>query len=208
MNGIPLTKSEINIIIKLRQRGYSMTEIMKEINRGSSTVYRYIKNVKILPKYLDILKSKQGGSMSRSLRNWNVAKDRARSIIANIPTLEQRMYLLSGIYWGEGDKRELSLINSDPQLVRCFIECLGDIGVSKDMLKISLRLFENIDAGEAVKFWSDVLSVNARDVRIGEIIKSNKIGKLKYGMCRVRVAKSSRYFKLLMSIINEIKAKL
>lgn len=38
-----------------------------------------------------------------------------------------------------------------------------------------------------------------------DIIQGKKVGKLKFGMCRLRVEKSSKEFKLLLSLINVIK---
>jgi hypothetical protein len=38
------------------------------------------------------------------------------------------------------------------------------------------------------------------------VIKGKKIGKLKYGMCRLRVKKVGRYFKLIISMIDLIKS--
>ena len=37
------------------------------------------------------------------------------------------------------------------------------------------------------------------------MVKGSKKGKLEFGMCRLRVEKNSKEFKLLMSLINVVK---
>ncbi len=120
---------------------------------------------------------------------------------------EQRLLLLLGIYWGEGNKRELNLINSDPALIKTFLSCLYDMGMKKEELRITLRLYDGIDKEKSRRFWAKLLSIRIKDIRNINTIQGNKIGKLKYGMCRVRVAKSAPYFKLIMSLLSEIKER-
>ena len=115
------------------------------------------------------------------------------------------MLVLSCIYWGEGNKTELNLINSDPSMIKVVINCLKELGVKDDELKISLRLFENINKKEAISFWTDILNLPCNTIQKINIISGKKIGKLKYGMCRLRVKKGGKYFKLLMSMIDLIK---
>lgn len=207
MNGIPITQSEIDLIISLRKTGHSLPEIKQITKRGSSTVFKYIKNVPISLKNATILKIKQGGSKKRAKKAWDEAGIKAQELISNSLSFEQRLCLLAGIYWGEGTKKELNLINSDPQLIKVFISCLQDIGVKKEQLRINLRLYNGIDKRKAILFWSKLLAVKPEQIGKTEIIQGQKISKLKFGMCRVRVAKGAQYFKLLISLINEIKKK-
>lgn len=41
-----------------------------------------------------------------------------------------------------------------------------------------------------------------------EIVKGNGYSKFEFGMCRLRVEKSSKEFKLLISLINNIKEQI
>ena len=206
MHGKPITKQEIKKIIELRRTGHSLPEIMRTTKRCSSTVFKYIKNVQVFPKYLSILKIKQGGSRRRADNAWQEASIRAHKMMAGSISKIQRIGILVGIYWGEGNKNELNLINSDPSLIKTFISCLHDIGINNNQIKIGLRLHEEINKDTAVRFWSDYLSMESNKISGIETIKrGNKKGKLKYGMCRVRVAKSAPYFKLIISLINEIR---
>lgn len=102
----------------------------------------------------------------------------------------------------------MNLINSDSELIRVFLRCLDDLGVKREELKISLRLYEDVNYKEAKIFWSKITGVSQNLFTGVEIITGKKYGKLRYGMCRVRVRKSSYYFKLIMNMIDLIKSKL
>ncbi len=205
MRGKPITKKEISKIIRLRKTGHSLPEIVRALQRGSSTVFKYTKDVEIPSPYLSQLKIKRGGSRKRANKAWGEARLQADKRMSRSLSADQRLYLLVGLYWGEGNKTELNLINSDPGLIKTFISCLSDLGIRKDQIKIGLRIHDDIRAADAIDFWSHLLSINASAIRSIEIIKGKKTAKLRYGMCRVRVAKSAPYFKLLISLINKVK---
>jgi len=203
--GKPKTSKEIiSKIIYLRSRGASISEISKYTNKSKSVVSKYIKEVRVLSKFKLILKKKQDGSKFRSEKLWNESRINAKKIIKKIK-LRDKVFLLIGIYWGEGTKKELNIINSDPVLLRAFVDCIKEIGVSKDRIKASIRLYNNINEKEAIKYWSNILELRKNQFYNIELIKGNKKGKLKFGMCRLRIKKSSKEFKLLMSLINTVK---
>ena len=204
MPKLSLSSREVSKIIKLRKTGHTLYEIKNLTKRSNGTVWKYIKNIDILPKYQDIWKAKRGGSKAKSNRDWQEAKLNAVKIIKDIG-FKEKMLVLSCIYWGEGNKTELNLINSDPSMIKVVINCLKELGVKDDELKISLRLFENINKKEAISFWTDILNLPCNTIQKINIISGKKIGKLKYGMCRLRVKKGGKYFKLLMSMIDLIK---
>lgn len=207
MPKVPISKHEIKQIIDLRKTGHSINEIREIVRRGNSTVFKYIKNIKVLPQYKLILKSKQGGSIKKSRDNWNSAASSARKLIRSI-VKRDRLLILAALYWGEGNKRELNLNNSDPILIRTFIECLKDLGVRKEELKITLRLYEDINVQKAKTFWANILDISEDKILGVTILAGKKVGKLEYGMCRVRVTRGAPYFKLIMSVINLIKSDL
>ena len=204
MPKLSLSSREVSKIIKLRKTGHTLYEIKNLTKRSNGTVWKYIRNINILPRYQDIWKAKRGGSKAKSNRDWQEAKLNAVKIIKDIG-FKEKMLVLSCIYWGEGNKTELNLINSDPSMIKVVINCLKELGVKDDELKISLRLFENINKKEAISFWTDILNLPCNTIQKINIISGKKIGKLKYGMCRLRVKKGGKYFKLLMSMIDLIK---
>ncbi|MDE1940662.1 MAG: hypothetical protein KGI66_00915 [Patescibacteria group bacterium] len=206
MNGTRLTKEEIELMISLRKTGHSLPEIYELTRRGYGTVYRCTKDIRVLPEYSERLKCKQGGSKTRADLKWKESKQDADLMLGN-DSFEMRLCILACLYWGEGNKRELSLINSDPGLIKVFVECLINIGVPKEMIKVNLRLHKDVNRKKSIEFWKDLLSVKKSVIGHIEIIRGKKKGKLKYGMCRIRVAKSAPYFKLILSSIEVIKER-
>ncbi len=197
--------SVIKRIVNLRKTGHSLPEIQKIVGRGGSTVFKYIQGVSVLPEYKQILKSKQGGSIAKSNRDWLEAHQNSKNLLDSITT-KDRLVVLACLYWGEGDKRDLSLNNSDPALIKVFVECLKCIGVKKEDLRITLRLYEDINENQARVYWAKIVGISEKKILGINFLPGKKRGKLKYGMCRVRVTKGGPYFKLIMSMIDLIKS--
>lgn len=207
MGKLMTSHKTINKIVNLREKGYSITEISSRVNKSKSVISKYIQNVNVLPEYKEILKRKQGGSKVRSEDLWIKSKILASKILGKIEKRD-KMILLMGIYWGEGTKNELNVINSDPILLRAFINFVGDLGVSRDRIRASIRIYDNINYSDALSFWSNILDLNKNSFFKPEIIKGNKKSKFEFGMCRLRVKKSSKEFKILMSLINNAKEQI
>lgn len=207
MHGKPVTKKEAKQIKSLRETGHSISEICAALKRGKSTVQRYVKNVAVLPKFADVLKRKQGGSIARAEKLWKKSEIYAEKLLNKI-NKKEKLLVLAAIYWGEGTKRELNIINSDPDLIRVFIACLKEIGVGGDDLRVSVRVYGNININKAKKYWAKVCGINIKNIINVNVLKGNKVGKLPYGMCRVRVTKSASSFKLIISMIKFIKKRL
>lgn len=205
MAGVPLNPLEIQRIHFLRETGHSISEISQELRRSKTTIFHHIKNISVNAEFVDILRKKQGGSKRTAEKNWKIAHQKAKLLFKDTLSINHKLLLLASIYWGEGNKKELNLINSDPGLIKVFLECLYEIGVKSESVKISLRLYSDIDKNNAIEFWTSYLSLKKSQVYETEIIEGKKLGKLPYGMCRVRIAKSGQYFKLIMCLIEEIR---
>lgn len=207
MKGKPINKDEIEKIISMRKTGHSLPEICKFLNRGGSTVYKYAKDVVVLPVYANTLKQKQGGSKDRSRIQWDKSVASANDLLKKIGKRD-KLFILAALYWGEGTKSEFDLINGDPSMIRVFISCIKEIGVEKKDLRVSLRIYEDIDSSDAKKYWSKVCGIDMKNILSVNILKGKKIGKLPYGMCRVRVTRGGEHFKLIMSMISSIKLQI
>jgi IS30 family transposase len=69
-----LNQEEINKIISLRERGKTLTEIIKVLNRGKGTIYKYIKDVKIKKEYKEDFLDKKFASKMKSRKEWESAR--------------------------------------------------------------------------------------------------------------------------------------
>lgn len=204
MNGKPVTQKEIERIKKLRKTGHSLPEICRELKRGGSTIHKFAKDIKVLSKYKNILKQKQGGSKERSEYFWKQANSDAVNLLKSIEKRD-KLFILASLYWGEGTKKDLNIINSDPILIQVFISCLEELGIKKSDLRISIRIYSNVDIDKAKKYWATVCGVSTTSIIYINVLNGKKTGKLPYGMCRVRITKGGKYFKLIMSMIEFIK---
>ncbi len=202
-----IAPEKIKQITYLRERGNSLLEIKNATGVAYGTVFKYMQHVEILPKYQETWKRKRGGSKNRALKDWAKAQEISKKLVLPIDS-KDRLFILAALYWGEGNKKELSLINSDPSLVKVFLICLKEIGVVDEDIKITLRMYEDMDASVVKNFWSETLSIPLDKISNINVLLGKKQGKLKYGMCRVRVRKGAPYFKLIMSMIDLIKSEL
>lgn len=199
-----IPKETIKQIKLLRQRGYSLPEIKKEVKVGHGSVFRYIQGVKISPEYKQIWYSKRGGSLKRMKLAEKEAEKKALASIDNLSNKEKKIFL-SALYWGEGNKKDFNLINSDPDLIKVFINGLtGLFNVKKEDLKISIRIFEDLDKHECLKFWSTITGVPINKFVRVNIIKGRKKGKLSHGMCRIRVKRGGNLLKYVIAIKKRI----
>ena len=68
-----------------------------------------------------------------------------------------------GLYWGEGtksNKHSIRLGNTDPALLNTFMLFLTQLfGVKKSDMRFGLQIFTDIDAQEALDYWTRELAV-------------------------------------------------
>lgn len=98
-----------------------------------------------------------------------------------------------GLFWGEGNKANLQSVrlgNSDPELIRYFIEFLDKIyKIEKNRLRFGLQLFTDCDICEAQNFWCSKLDIKQSQFHKTVITKQHKLGsyhkKSQYGVLTV-----------------------
>ena len=174
-----ISDSEIEKIRQLRKTGHSLPEIKKIVGRGTGTIFRYAHSIPVASEFVGILRAKQGGSRARSKIHWENARAQSTRLIGTL-TSRDKILILTALYWGEGTKSELNIINGDAGLLRVFITCLEELGIPKATLRISLRLFEDIEERQAKRFWSRELGVKVEDIRVSEFSEGKRKGKLPF----------------------------
>lgn len=181
-----------------------MPEIHKLVDCCYGSVWKYIQNVQVLPKYKEILRIKQGGSKERSLKKWKEAGVKVKDLIKEISQRDLLIFL-AGIYWGEGSKNEFNLINGDPYLIRSVIQGLKILKVNDNQIKFNFRVYSGMLETEIIDFWVKFLDINKTQIGKTEFVIGNGTNRLSHGMCRVRVSKGGVYFKEVMSMIDLLK---
>jgi hypothetical protein len=170
---------------------------------GTATVHKYVQKIEISKNGKERLLTRRFRSKVISEETWAKAHQDASKIIGD---LNKRDYFLlaTALYWGEGTKQELNLINGDPRMIKIFLESLLSMGVQKHEIKISIRYYSTQNKELLTKFWITYLKLSDSNIAGFEKVASSGENKLEYGMCRIRVVKSSCYHKLLLSAIKII----
>lgn len=190
-------------IQKLRTLGYSVPEISRKCFVPKTTVFSYVKSVKVKPEYLERLKNRQRTSKTRSLQRWIEASNK---VDQSISELSDNSLMIAGamLYWAEGTKRDFNFANTDPDMISLFLYILKlCFNIKKCDFKISVRIYDDMDEGKCCKFWSKITGVRSGEITVNRLL-GKKDGKLKYGMCRVRIKKADRLHKEIFSIIDRI----
>ncbi len=138
---------------KLYQRGFSAKEIANKVGYSESGV-RYLLSKYSIPRR----------TISEAIYVKNNPRGDPFKIKENLSFEEAKLLGLGlGIFWGEGNKRSKCSVrvgNSDPKLIRKFIEFLDKIcGVGKEKLKFNLQIFSDLSEDEVVDFWMDELKI-------------------------------------------------
>lgn len=107
-------------------------------------------------------------------------------IIKNPQNLEEGILfgLGLGFYWGEGTKRGkggMRITNSDPKLLRKFIEFLEKFfSIDRNKLKFSIQIFSDISPNKSLKYWSSELGIDKKQFYKPMVIKVRGRGTYKY----------------------------
>jgi transcriptional regulator with XRE-family HTH domain len=184
----------------LRRKGLSYNEINLKINLPKSTISKYANNVKIHPKFIKKWAGKRGGSSKRKLLKEKRALVYSRNFLSAI-TRKERILFLSALYWAEGSKKDFGLSNTDPDLIKVFINGLrNDFEIKESDIRVSIRIYEDLNKEKCLNFWSKITGVKKENFCSINILAGKRHGKLKYGMCRIRVLKGGDLLKKIKSI--------
>jgi hypothetical protein len=197
----------VNKIQNLRARGLTIPEICSRLNLPKTTVYNYAKNVQILPESMEEWRAKRGGSRRIRLLKEEQAFVKAKKIVKQFSKREKLLFI-SALYWAEGNKKDFMLSNTDSNLIKVFINGLREIfGIGNDRLRVSIRIYEDMDKEKCLDFWANVVSLPKEKFQNVYILNGKKQGKLEFGMCRVRVAKGGDLLKQLSAINKSLANK-
>lgn len=188
----------------MRKQGFSLNELARETKISRSTLSLLVRKVKLSDGAKKILNTKKFKSKEDSFREWSDSKIWAKKEIGKL-SKRDLLIVLGMIYWGEGTKSELNIINSDPEMIRVFMYCLRKLKISEDDIQVGLRLFSSCDKKTSILFWSGILKISEDRIKSFEYVMGSKKHKHIFGMCRVRIRKGGLYFKKIMSIIEYVK---
>lgn len=194
----------INKIKRLRKLGRSYPEIGKKLGIGKSSVAYHARKINIDQRYLQRWKDRRKTSKMVSSRNWKKAYLKVRGKFEKISKRDLRL-IGSMLYWAEGSKKDFSFSNTDANMVTLFLRSIRKgFDVKNSDIKISIRVYEDLNVHECLKYWSVITDISLTKKTSVNILKGSKRGKLKYGMCRIRIKKGGQLFKEIFSIVKII----
>ena len=187
---------------KLRRRGYSIRELVSIMSIPQTTVWHHVQKVKVLLKYVPILKAKQGGSAKLKERNWQKARDYARKLLGG--PYRDLAIAIAMLYWGEGSKKSCEFINSDGRIISVYLIILRKVlNIPEDAIKPTMRIFSGMNRRECLNYWSGIAKI-PKDRFLVRFNDGGTRGKTKYGMCRITIRKGSNTLKLFHSLIDQV----
>lgn len=195
-----LSLETIEKIKLLRSKGFSLPELSKEFGIPKTTLFHHIRDVKILPEFLSSWRGKWGGSIKLKLQKEKRALEEGKQLVETL-SKKEKMLFISALYWAEGSKKDFGLSNTDPALIKVFIEGLQEVfGIVKQDFRVSVRIYEDLDREKCLDFWSGVTGVPKEAFISVNVLQGKKLGKLEYGMCRVRIVKGGDLLKKIVGI--------
>ena len=150
-----------------------------------------------------------------------------RSARSEIKDISPRDLLLIGatLYWAEGHKRpimkngreltshSISLTNSDPKLVKVFLEFAIKIcKVPIDKITANVRIFEHLNEENVLSYWARETNIprkNFTKTYVGTSRSSmgkKPFNRLPYGVIQIRINNTSLFHRV-MGWISGLKSK-
>jgi predicted transcriptional regulator len=161
-----------NKVTQLRQEGYSIKEIAKEVNIAQSTVSLFVRKTKLNHKAKNILLRKRQAGREKAVRTIirNREEREKRSIIVAENFLEgvnitkAISFLVAAVsYECEGGKSNFGVLeftNSDPVLIRLFLLSLRkSFLLDENKFRVVMHLHSYHNEKDEQIFWSDVTSI-------------------------------------------------
>ena len=214
--------------IGLRRKGFSYSEILKEVDVAKSTLALWLQSVGLSKKQKQRLTEKKLASARRGglkkkenrILRAKVIREAAQKEIGELSKREKWLIGIA-LYWAEGTKEKewrpgsgIKFSNSDPSMIKLFLEWLTDTcKIPKSMIIFEIYIHENNKhrLGKVISYWSkftefprDLFNEHIYFKR--NIIKTKRrnIGETYFGILTVRVRSSSSLIRKVSGWVDGI----
>ena len=154
---------------ELRAQSWTLQEIADELGVAKGSVSVWVRDVDFVPK------PRNRGHSShqphplhvKKLAEIERCKAEAEAVVGPLTDRDLRMFVL-GLYAGEGSKtgRSVSMANTNPVLLRCFITWLRrEFEIDESRLRVKLYLHEGLDLDVSTTHWSSLLDIPEEQFR-------------------------------------------
>lgn len=136
------------------KEGFSIGQISRKFNIPASTVVYYLDKhgIKRRPR-------------NEAVTLWYITEFSKKPFCLkkNLSARDKKLKLAGVmLYWAEGAKggNSVKFVNSDPKMVKIFIDFLRNIcGISEDRLKLLIHLYPDQDDRSLKNFWSSATGI-------------------------------------------------
>lgn len=201
--------------LQLRLQGLSYSQIRERLNVGKGTLSAWLRRYPLSAERMHELIGNNEIRIERC-RNTKSAKRQARldllfeAIQKDLRVLSPREMRIAGLflYWGEGTKAargRVELTNTDPAMLKFFVEWMRSMNVSVSRLKAKLHLYSDMNIDECTDFWSRELGIEKSNFR-KPYIKTSTLLSLTYkngfnhGTCSVSCDDSKLHDEVMLSL--------
>ena len=187
--------------IRLRKRGMSYSQIKNELGISKSTLSGWLRDIPLSDDRINELRTNSPRRVEL-FRNTMRAKRNRRLqkvyevVSTDIGKIARKEFFVAGffLYWAEGGKTtpySIALSNTDPKMIRAFLEWLALLEVPREKIKIRLHLYSDMEPQKEIAYWSKELSLTRKHF-MKPYIKRSKMADLTYstrghGTCNVMV---------------------
>ncbi|OGG06789.1 hypothetical protein A2872_00990 [Candidatus Gottesmanbacteria bacterium RIFCSPHIGHO2_01_FULL_42_12] len=156
--------------IELRLRGFTYSEIRKELDLSKSTLSGWLTNYHLTKDQLKRVDKKK----ELQIEHYRQSCARRRKLIddevyntqkAIWTPLSNRELFLAGLflYWGEGTKvgsHIINISNSDPRVIKFALFWLKKcIKIPLNKIRVLVHLYSDMDIGRELDYWSKTLGI-------------------------------------------------
>jgi transposase-like protein len=191
-----------------RDEGAAINEIARRVGVSKSSVSLWVRDIELTASQKQALVDRNP-AYNRQHSGWmKVAERRRAERVANQQEGRRRARIGDGrfvggcmLYWAEGakERNQLQFCNSDPAMVRYFVDFLREcFALSDDEISIRCYLYADhlVEQARIEEYWLDALALPHTSLRrsivnvYSKYSKRKRVGNLPYGTCRVVVSKT------------------
>lgn len=202
--------------LEMRRSGMSYSQIRAVVKVSKSSLSLWLKDMPLSDVRIRELRDFSAVRIEKC-RNTKAKKKQDRlaavfkKVSIDIGKLSDREIFLCGLflYWGEGAKTSESvtaLTNTNPNMIKFFVNWYGILGVEKSRLKFRLQLYADMDIQRETLFWSTHLEVPLSQFSKPHMKKSNLIGQtykvgFGHGTCTVSFNNNEMYMYVKSALL-------
>lgn len=194
--------------LKMRREGMSYSQIKAVVKVSKSTLSLWLRDLPLSEERIRELRDFSQVRIEKC-RNTKANKKQSRlnevykEVSSDIGELSDREIFLCGLflYWGEGTKTSESvtaLTNTNPSMIRFFINWYNSMGIETSRLKFRLQLYADMDVQSETLYWASFLGIPAEQFSKPHMKNSNlikqtyKVG-FGHGTCTVTFNNNEMY---------------